>query len=75
MFDNPKYSAVNRIVNLNQSHAGPIVSGKTSAKTEFGVKVEISVVDGHVRVEKLSWDSYNECDSLIYLKLKKQIFK
>jgi hypothetical protein len=74
MFDNPKYSAANRIVNLNQSHASPIVRGKTSAKTEFGVKVEISVVDGYVRVEKLSWDAYNECDSLIYLKLKKANF-
>ena len=65
MYDNHKHSVANRIVNLNQPHIRPIVRGKASAKTEFGAKVEISVVDGYVRVEKLSWDAYNECDSLI----------
>ena len=65
MFDNHKHSVANRIVNLNQPHVRPIVRGKASAKTEFGAKVEISVVDGYVRVEKLSRDAYNECDSLI----------
>lgn len=65
MFDNHKHSVANRIINLNQPHIRPIVRGKASAKTEFGAKVEISVVDGYVRVEKLSWDAYNECDSLI----------
>lgn len=65
MFDNHKHSVANRIVNLNQPHIRPIVRGKASAKTEFGAKVEISVVYGYVRVEKLSWDAYNECDSLI----------
>jgi transposase, IS5 family len=39
--------------------------GKTKAPTEFGAKVEISVVNGHVRIEKLSWDAYNESESLI----------
>lgn len=65
MFDNHKHSVANRIVNLKQPHIRPIVRGKASAKTEFGAKVEISVIDGYVRVEKLSWDAYNECDSLI----------
>jgi IS5 family transposase len=65
MFDTHKHSVANRIVNLNQPHIRPIVRGKASAKTEFGAKVEISVVGGYVRVEKLSWDAYNECDSLI----------
>lgn len=65
MFDNHKHSVANRIVNLNQPHVRPIVRGKASAKTEFGAKVEISVIDGYVRVEKLSWDAYNECDSLM----------
>jgi ribosomal protein S1 len=50
---------------LNQPHIRLIVRGKANAKTEFGAKVEIIVVDGYVRVEKLSWDAYNECDSLI----------
>jgi len=59
------YDYQNRIVSLKQPHVRPIVRGKASAKTEFGAKVEISVVDGYVRVEKLSLDAYNECDSLI----------
>lgn len=65
MFDNHKHSVVNRIVNLNQPHIRPIVRRKASAKTEFGAKVEISVVEAYVRIEKLSLDAYNECDSLI----------
>lgn len=37
--------------------------GKTSAETEFGAKLSISLIDGYARVEKLSWDNYNEgCD-------------
>lgn len=59
MFDNHKHSVSNRIVNLNKPHIRPIVRGKSSNKTEFGAKVEISVTDGYVRVEKLSWDAYN----------------
>ena len=54
----------NRIVSLSQPYVRPIVRGKASAKTEFGAKVEISVIDGFSRVEFLSWDAYNECDSL-----------
>lgn len=64
MFDNKKHSIKNRIVSLSQPYVRPIVRGKASAKTEFGAKVEISVIDGFSRVEFLSWDAYNECDSL-----------
>lgn len=65
MFDNRKHSVENRIVSISQPHVRPIVRGKTKAPTEFGAKVEISVVNGYVRMEKLSWDAYNECESLI----------
>ena len=64
MFDNKKHSIKNRIVSISQPYVRPIVRGKASAKTEFGAKVEISVIDGFSRVEFLSWDAYNECDSL-----------
>lgn len=64
MFDNKKHSVKDRIVSLSQPYVRPIVRGKASAKTEFGAKVEISVIDGFSRVEFLSWDAYNECDSL-----------
>lgn len=65
MFDNRKHTVENRIVSISQSHVRPIVRGKTKAPTEFWAKVEISVVNGYVRMEKLSWDAYNECESLI----------
>ncbi|NOV60946.1 hypothetical protein B0H39_000725 [Clostridium beijerinckii] len=65
MFDNRKHTVENRIVSISQPHVRPIVRGKTKAPTEFGAKVEISVANGYVRMEKLSWDAYNECESLI----------
>jgi len=65
MFDNRKHTVENRIVSISQPHVRPIVRGKTKAPTEFGAKVEISVVNGYVRMEKLSWDAYNESESLI----------
>lgn len=65
MFDNRKHTVENRIVSISQPHVRPIVRGKTKAPTEFGAKVEISVANGYVRMEKLSWYAYNECESLI----------
>jgi hypothetical protein len=59
-----KQSVDNRIVSIYQPHVRPIVRGKAKAKTEFGAKFEISVVNGFVRLEKLSWDAYNESTSL-----------
>ncbi|ETJ30400.1 hypothetical protein Q604_UNBC15078G0001, partial [human gut metagenome] len=60
MFDNRKHTVNDRIVSIAQPHVRPIVRGKTKSPTEFGAKVEISVVDGYVRMERLSWDAYNE---------------
>jgi hypothetical protein len=65
MFDGKKHSVANRIVSIRQPHVRPIVRGKARAKTEFGAKVEITVVGGYVRLEKFSWDAYNESTSLI----------
>lgn len=54
-----------RIVSISQPHVRPIVRGKASAETEFGAKLSISVVKGYARVEKLSWENYNEGIDLI----------
>jgi len=36
---------------------------KARANTEFGAKVAVSMVDGYIYVDRLSWDSFNEsCD-------------
>lgn len=65
MYDFKKHTIKERIVSLHQPHVRPIVRGKVKAPTEFGAKVEISVVNGYVRIEKLSWEAYNESETLI----------
>lgn len=49
-----------RIVNLHQPHVRPIVRGKERAKVEFGSKLQVSLVDGYMFIDKLSWDAFNE---------------
>lgn len=53
-----------RIVSLHQPHVRPIVRGKANAKVEFGSKIAISLHNGFTRIEKLSWDAYNEAGTL-----------
>ena len=54
-----------RIVNLHQPHVRPIVRGKAGAAVEFGAKVAISLENGYSRIEKLSWDPFNEATTLM----------
>ncbi|MBU4440412.1 MAG: IS5 family transposase [Acetobacterium sp.] len=65
MYDNHTHQVENRIVSLSQPHLRPIVRGKTKAPVEFGAKLDISVVDGYTRLEKVSFDAYNESSYLI----------
>lgn len=65
MFRTEKHSIDDRIVSISQLHVRPIVRGKSGASVEFGAKLTISVVDGYVFTEKLSWDNYNEGVDLI----------
>jgi IS5 family transposase len=63
MYKTEKKSISNRIVSISQPHVRPIVRGKAAAKTEFGMKLSISVVDGISMPERMSWNAYNEgCD-------------
>lgn len=64
MYDNHIHSVDNRIVSLSQPHLRPIVRGKIKAPVEFGVKLDISVCDGFSRLEKQSFDAYNEATTL-----------
>jgi plasmid stabilization system protein ParE len=54
-----------RIVSIQQPWIRPIVRGKAKGKCEFGAKIEISVNKGLVRLERSSFDAYNESESLI----------
>ena len=60
MYDNNKHSCPDRIVSIFQPHVRPIVRGKDKNNTEFGSKINISEVNGFCRIDRLSWDAYNE---------------
>lgn len=64
MYKTKTHSVADRIVNLYQPHVRPIVRGKAGAAVEFGAKVAISLENGFSRIEKLSWNPYNEAGTL-----------
>lgn len=61
MFTNDTHSVINRIVSISQPYIRPIVRGKAKSPVEFGAKLDLSVDEkGMCRIEKLSFDAYNE---------------
>ena len=54
-----------RIVNIHQPHVRPIVRGKESAKTEFGSKLQMSLVGGFIFMDHFSWEAFNEGNHLM----------
>ena len=64
MFDTNTKRTDDRIVSLSQPWVRPIKRGKQNAETEFGAKVEMSDVNGFLRIEHLSWDAFNESTTL-----------
>ena len=60
MYSSKTHRVENRIVSLSQPWVRPIVRGKQNAEVEFGAKVEMSDVNGYLRVEELRWDAFNE---------------
>ena len=66
MYDEKKNSIPNRIVSLDQPYIRPIVRGKAKTPTEFGAKIDMSIDEnGMARLEKMSFEAYNESDVLI----------
>lgn len=66
MYENKTHIVENRIVSISQPYIRPIVRGKAKSPTEFGAKLDLSVDEhGMARLEKLSFDAYNESDVLI----------
>jgi hypothetical protein len=64
MLKEKKHTVKDRIVSIAQPWVRPIARGKLRAKTEFGIKISASVVDGYVRFEDESFDPYNESTML-----------
>lgn len=66
MYETKTHSVKDRIVPLAQPWVRPMVRGKAAANTEFGAKVHLSTDDaGLARIERLSFDAFNECEGLI----------
>lgn len=65
MYDNNTHKVPDRIVSISQPYIRPIVRGKAKAPTEFGTKLDMSIDEnGMARIEKQSFDPYNESDVL-----------
>ena len=60
MFEEKKHRIDFRIVSISQPHIRPIVRGKASTNVEFGAKITVSIRDGFSRLEKHSWENFNE---------------
>ena len=66
MYKNNVHSVPGRIVSIDQPYIRPIVRGKAAAPTEFGAKMDLSLDEnGMARLEKMSYEAYNESDVLI----------
>lgn len=64
MYDNRNHQVSDRIVHVSQPHVRPIVRGKSGRDVEFGSKLSVSLVNGYVFLDHLSWDAFNESKHL-----------
>ena len=64
MYTEHTHSVDNRIVNIYQPYVRPIVRGKDKAPVEFGSKLGVSLHNGYSRINKISWEAYNESTEL-----------
>lgn len=65
MFINHTHRCKDRIVSISQPHVRPIVRGKQAAMVEFGSKLGLSLFDGYLKADHISWDAYHEAQDLI----------
>ncbi len=47
-------------MSISQPHVRPIVRGKARMAVEFGAKISVSLVEGYVFIDRMSWDNFNE---------------
>jgi hypothetical protein len=60
MYKKRTHQAEDRIASIHRPHVRPIVRGKAKAKTEFGAKINIGLLDGYARVDHFDRDVFNE---------------
>lgn len=64
MYENNQNRIDDRIVSLTQPHIRPIVRGKAGTAVEFGAKLSASCWNGHLFLDRISWDNFNESGDL-----------
>lgn len=65
MYQNKTHRCKDRIVSIKEEYVRPIVRGKVKAPVEFGAKIDLSIDEkGNARIEKLSFNPYNESEVL-----------
>jgi len=64
MYDEKSHTCPDRIVSISQPHVRPMVRGKQGKPVEFGSKLGLSLMDGYMNADRLSWDAYNESSDL-----------
>ncbi len=64
MYDQNRRRIDHRIVSIHQPHVRPIVRGKQNTPVEFGAVVGMSLSNGLISVDKITYDARNEADDL-----------
>lgn len=65
MYDHNTHSVSDRIVSFHQPWLRPIVRWKAKDSVEFGAKFDMGMDNGICRVEKISFNPYNESEVLV----------
>jgi len=65
MYESNRRSIESRIVSLSQPWVRPIVRGKAGKAVEFGAKINISLSEQMVIIDRASFDNFNEGVDLI----------
>lgn len=66
MYEDKVHSVSDRIVSIGQPYIRPIVRRKAATPLEFRAKMDLGLDEkGMSRIEKMSFNAYNESDVLI----------
>jgi len=60
MYDNMTHSVEGRIVSLSKPYVRPIVRGKSGKDVEFGLKGNLSYVDGYLFLDHHDYENFHE---------------
>ena len=60
MYEHKIHHVEDRIVSLQQPYIRPIQRGKAKAKTEFGAKIDASLSEGIIDIERFGFTNFNE---------------